>query len=396
MPGLADTPYWTNRDAVQVTDLPASLIVVGGGPIAAEMTQVFARFGVQVTLLQRGQRILPRLEPEAGALVQDVFVHEGIRVLTGVETTSVAYAEGRFTVTLDDGTELGADKLLVAAGRTPNLDDVGLETVGLDPTARTVEVDARLRAGEKLWAIGDITGKGAFTHVAMYQAAHALADILEQDGHEPTYHALPHVTFTDPEAAAVGMTEQEARDAGLSVRVGLDRAGDVVARLAARSRRPRTDQGGRGRRPRGPRGRHRRRPLGRRDPRLPGRRGARSGAGGHAAQHDLRLPDLPPRDRDGAAPTWGEPCPAQPGGPTETRAEVAASTPRASTTSAATARPTRGARPRRTRWSRARTPTSRSELEAEQQPVAGAEHRREPPGEGDDLDGTADHEHRRR
>ncbi len=220
VPGLADTPYWTNRDAVQVTDLPASLIVVGGGPIAAEMTQVFARFGVQVTLLQRGPRILERLEPEAGELVQDVFVHEGIRVMTGVETSSVAYDEGRFTVTLGDGQQVSADKLLVAAGRTPNLDDVGLETVGLDPTARTVEVDERLRAGEKLWAIGDITGKGAFTHVAMYQAAHALADILEQDSQEATYHALPHVTFTDPEAAAVGMTEQEARDAGLSVRVG--------------------------------------------------------------------------------------------------------------------------------------------------------------------------------
>ncbi len=221
VPGLADTPFWTNRDAVQVTDLPGSLIVLGGGPIAAELAQVFSRFGVQVTLLQRGPRILERLEPEASALVQDVFAQEGLQVLTGVETTSVAYAEGRFTVALGDGTEVGADKLLVAAGRTPNLDDVGLETVGLDPSARTVEVDARLRAGEKLWAMGDITGKGAFTHVAMYQGAHALADILgEETAEEATYHALPHVTFTDPEAAAVGLTEEEARGAGLSVRVG--------------------------------------------------------------------------------------------------------------------------------------------------------------------------------
>ena len=221
VPGLADTPFWTNREAVQVTDLPGSLIVLGGGPIAAELAQVFSRFGVQVTLLQRGPRILERLEPEASALVQDVFAQEGLQVLTGVETTSVAYAEGRFTVALGDGTEVGADKLLVAAGRTPNLDDVGLETVGLDPSARTVEVDARLRAGEKLWAMGDITGKGAFTHVAMYQGAHALADILgEEAGEEATYHALPHVTFTDPEAAGVGLTEEEARGAGLSVRVG--------------------------------------------------------------------------------------------------------------------------------------------------------------------------------
>ena len=143
-----------------------------------------------------------------------------------------------------------ADQLLVAAGRTPNLDDLGLETVGLDPAARTVDVDERMRAGERLWAIGDITGHGAFTHVSMYQSAVALRDITGQDGPTATYHAVPHTTFTDPEVGGVGLTERAARDAGLRVRVGADAAGAVLARLRARSRWARPDQGGGGCRPR--------------------------------------------------------------------------------------------------------------------------------------------------
>lgn len=220
--GLADTPYWTNRDAVQVTDLPGSLVVLGGGPIGCELAQVFARFGVRVTIVQRGDRLLPADEPEAAAVLEQVLVGEGLRVMTGVTTTSVAYADGAFTLELESGETLVSDKLLVAAGRAPNLDDLGLETVGLDPSDHTVPVDDRLRVegAEGLWAIGDITGKGAFTHVAMYQSAIALRDLLGQEGPAAGYHALPHVTFTDPEVGGVGISEQQARDAGLSVRVG--------------------------------------------------------------------------------------------------------------------------------------------------------------------------------
>jgi pyruvate/2-oxoglutarate dehydrogenase complex dihydrolipoamide dehydrogenase (E3) component len=218
--GLAGTPYWTNRDAVQVTELPGSLVVLGGGPIGCEMAQVFGRFGVRVTVVQHGDRLLAGDEPEASALLADVFAHEGIRVLTGAEATRASYADGRFTVALDTGEELVADKLLVAAGRTPNLDDLGLETVGLDPTARTVEVDDRMRAGDGLWVIGDVTGKGAFTHLAMYQNAIARRDILGEEGPPAAYHAVPHTTFTDPEVGGVGMTEARARAAGLTVRTG--------------------------------------------------------------------------------------------------------------------------------------------------------------------------------
>lgn len=217
--GLAGKPYWTNRDAVQVTALPSSLVVIGGGPIGCEMAQVFASFGVRVTLLEVGPRILGPNEPEASTLLQEIFIGEGIRVLTGVTIDSVAYSDGAFTVELGDDQRVVCDKLLVAAGRTPNLDDIGLETVGLDPSARTISVDERMRAGEKLWVIGDVTGKGAFTHMSMYQSAIALRDITGADGPPARYHAVPHVTFTDPEVGGVGMTEQQAGDAGLNVRV---------------------------------------------------------------------------------------------------------------------------------------------------------------------------------
>jgi pyruvate/2-oxoglutarate dehydrogenase complex dihydrolipoamide dehydrogenase (E3) component len=218
--GLAGTPYWTNRDAVRVTELPSSLTVIGGGPIGCELAQVFARFGVRVSVLEVGPRILGPEEPEASQILQDVFVAEGIRVMAGVSIGSVSYADGRFEVALGDGQTVAADKLLVAAGRTPNLDDLGLETVGLDPAARTVEVDERMRAADKLWVIGDVTGKGAFTHVSMYQSAIALRDITGEDGPPARYHAVPHTTFTDPEVGGVGMTERRAREAGLNVRVG--------------------------------------------------------------------------------------------------------------------------------------------------------------------------------
>lgn len=218
--GLADTPYWTNRDAVRLTELPGSLVVLGGGPIGCELAQVFARFGVRVTIVQHGPRLLPANEPEAAALLEQVFTGEGIRVLTGVDLQRASYADGGFTLSLSTGEELTADKLLVAAGRTPNLDDLGLEAVGLDPAARTLEVDEWLRAGERLWAIGDVTGHGAFTHVSMYQSAVALRDILGRGGAPARYHAVPHATFTDPEVGGVGLSEQQARDAGLRVRTG--------------------------------------------------------------------------------------------------------------------------------------------------------------------------------
>jgi pyruvate/2-oxoglutarate dehydrogenase complex dihydrolipoamide dehydrogenase (E3) component len=217
--GLADTPFWTNRDAVRVETLPASLAVIGGGAIGAEMAQAFSRFGVQVTVLEVADRILAPEEPESSALLTEVFGREGIQVLVGVKIDAVGYEDGRFSIRMGDQT-VEADKLLVAAGRRPNLSDLGLDTVGLDGTAKVVETDEHLRAGEGLWAIGDVTGKGAFTHMSMYQSAIAVRDILGREGPSAEYHAVPRVTFTDPEVGSVGLTEKQARDAGLTVRVG--------------------------------------------------------------------------------------------------------------------------------------------------------------------------------
>jgi pyruvate/2-oxoglutarate dehydrogenase complex dihydrolipoamide dehydrogenase (E3) component len=217
--GLADTPYWTNRDAVRLTELPASLIVIGGGAIGAELTQVFARFGVEVTVLEVADRLLAPEEPEASAIVEQALAADGVKVRTGVRIGAVTYADGRFTADLG-GETVTADRLLVAAGRRTNLADVGLDTVGLDPAMKVIDTDERMRAGEKLWAIGDITGKGAFTHVSMYQADVAVRDLLGEDGPWADYRAVGRVTFTDPEVGSVGMTEQQARDAGLAVAVG--------------------------------------------------------------------------------------------------------------------------------------------------------------------------------
>ncbi len=217
--GLAGTPYWTNREALRATEVPDSLVVVGGGAIGAELAQAFARYGATVTVVEVADRILSPEEPEASALVTEVFEREGIEVLTGQRIGSVAHDGTRFDVALADRT-LTAERLLVAAGRRPNLGDLGLETVGLDPKARALDTDGRMRVADGLWAVGDITGKGAFTHVSMYQSAIAVRDVLGQDGPEASYHAVPRVTFTDPEVGSVGITERQARDAGLDVRVG--------------------------------------------------------------------------------------------------------------------------------------------------------------------------------
>jgi pyruvate/2-oxoglutarate dehydrogenase complex dihydrolipoamide dehydrogenase (E3) component len=220
--GLADTPYWTNRDAIRATELPGSLIVIGGGAIGLELTQVFSRFGVDVTVVEVAPRILAPEEPESSKLLGDVFGREGIQVLAGVTVGSVSYADGQFTVDVD-GQELHADKLLVAAGRRPNLSDIGLDTVGLDPKARSLETDDGMAVPgvDGLWAIGDITGKGAFTHMSMYQAAIAARTILGREGAPADYRAVPRVTFTDPEVGSVGMNEAQARDAGINVRTGI-------------------------------------------------------------------------------------------------------------------------------------------------------------------------------
>jgi pyruvate/2-oxoglutarate dehydrogenase complex dihydrolipoamide dehydrogenase (E3) component len=221
IPGLAETPHWTNREAIEAEAVPPSLILLGGGAIGLELGQMFARFGSRVTVVEAADRLLSMEEPESGQLIEDVLRAEGMDVRTGAKAASVRQEGDEVVVELDGGDSVRGAKLLVATGRRPNIGDLGLERVGLDPKARPIPVDDHLRAGERLWAIGDVDGKGAFTHISMYHAGIAVADILGREGHPADYRGLSRVTFTDPEVGAAGLTEEQARAQGIRVRVGI-------------------------------------------------------------------------------------------------------------------------------------------------------------------------------
>jgi pyruvate/2-oxoglutarate dehydrogenase complex dihydrolipoamide dehydrogenase (E3) component len=221
VPGLEEVEYWTNREAIQADPLPNSLIVLGGGAVGCEFAQVFARFGTEVTIIEGRERLLALEEPEAAAAATAAFDAEGIAVHTGRFAERVEARHGGIVVTLPDDLEVVGDRLLVATGRTVELDNLGLDAAGLDESARFIDVDERMRAGDGIWAMGDVTGKAMFTHVAMYQGAIVAADILGEDPPPARYDAVPRVTFTDPEVGAVGMTEEEAHVAGLDVAVAV-------------------------------------------------------------------------------------------------------------------------------------------------------------------------------
>ncbi|GAA5036562.1 NAD(P)/FAD-dependent oxidoreductase [Terrabacter aeriphilus] len=233
--GLADTPYWTNHEIIETAELPASLIVLGGGAIGCELSQVMARFGVEVTVVEAAERILALEEPEASETLAAALEADGVTVRAGVGAQRVAHDGSVFTVTLADGSTLTAEKLLVAAGRRADPAGVGLDTVGVARDARTAPVDERCRVTGGVWAVGDITGKGAFTHVSMYQAGVVIRDVLGEDGPPADYDALPRVTFTDPEVGAVGLTEAQARDRFANVQVGLTPLGETTRGWIARA-----------------------------------------------------------------------------------------------------------------------------------------------------------------
>ncbi len=218
--GLDTVEHWTNRDVVQLTELPDSLLVIGGGAIGCEIAQVLAEFGVTVTVLEAADRLLVMEEPEASGLIEKVFTELGIEVVTGAQIERVSHDGDGFVAQLADR-EVRAERLLVAAGRRNNIGDIGLEHVGLDPDARALEPDERMRVADGVWAIGDITGKGAFTHMSMYQADVVVRDLRGTDGPWADYRAVSRVTFTGPEVGSVGMTEKQARDAGVNVSTGV-------------------------------------------------------------------------------------------------------------------------------------------------------------------------------
>jgi pyruvate/2-oxoglutarate dehydrogenase complex dihydrolipoamide dehydrogenase (E3) component len=219
IPGLRDVDYWTTHDAIRTTRVPETLVVLGGGAVGCELGQVFGRFGVDVTIIEGGERLLPMEEPEASHALTDALRAEGVNVCTGQPVGQVASDGDRIAVTLRDGTTNTAQRLLVATGRAPELADLGLEAAGIDASAHAIAVDERLRAIDGVWAIGDATAVAMFTHVALYQAGLVVADILGNDPPPADYRAVPRVTFTDPEVASVGITEAQAHAVGRAVTV---------------------------------------------------------------------------------------------------------------------------------------------------------------------------------
>ena len=223
--GLADAQPWTNREVVKVRTNPASLAVLGGGAIGLELAQAFSRFGTKVTVIEALDRILAPEEPESSELLTRVLQAEGIEIRTGVAAASVSRSAEGVAIVLADGSTVVADEILVAAGRRPNVRGIGLDTVGIDETARptfTTDQHMRVDGADRLWAVGDIAGRGAFTHMAVYQAGVVVDDILQVASPRLAEdHAVSRVTFTDPEVGSVGLTEAQARAAGLRVLVGL-------------------------------------------------------------------------------------------------------------------------------------------------------------------------------
>ncbi|HTN81022.1 MAG TPA: NAD(P)/FAD-dependent oxidoreductase [Acidimicrobiales bacterium] len=234
IPGLAEVKPWDNRGITSAKELPRRLLVLGGGAVGAEMAQGFKRLGCEeVIVVEGGQRLLAREEPFAGEEVCAAFAEEGIEVHAGVHATAVRRqgTDGPIVLSIDDGTEVEGDELLVAVGRRPATSDLGLETVGLTP-GKFVEVDDRMRAvgvpGEWLYAIGDCNGRALLTHMGKYHgriasdviAGKDIVDIASRD-------VVPRVTFTDPQVCAVGLTEAQARERGLDIRTVTYATGDV-------------------------------------------------------------------------------------------------------------------------------------------------------------------------
>lgn len=210
--GLDRVDYWTNREAVMTTDLPASLIVLGGGPVGVELAQAFARFGTRVQVVEAMERLLPADEPEAGTLLAKYLEGDGIGCSTSARVTGVVRGGAGVQLTLASGEQLNAERLLVATGRRPNLQGFDLAAAGLSTTDRGwLKVDPEtLEAGDRIWGAGDVTGIGAFTHLAWYHGG-LIARAIRGEPIRANHAAIPRVTFTEPEVASVGLSESKAR-----------------------------------------------------------------------------------------------------------------------------------------------------------------------------------------
>ena len=219
VPGLAELPgVWTNREVTGMKAVPRRLVVLGGGPVGVEMAQAVRRLGGEVVLVA-GARVLPREPAPLGTAVAEILRRDGVELVLGTRAIGARYddsarhrrdeqrsQDGDYILTLDDGSEVRGDRLLVATGRRPRVEGLGLETVGITADAHGIPVDAHLRAAERVWVVGDATGLWLLTHVGKYQGDVVAANILGEP-READYTAVPRVVYTDPQAASVGATE---------------------------------------------------------------------------------------------------------------------------------------------------------------------------------------------
>jgi pyruvate/2-oxoglutarate dehydrogenase complex dihydrolipoamide dehydrogenase (E3) component len=204
--GLAEANHWGSREATSASAVPESVAVVGGGAVGCELAQLYSRLGARVTLVQNGPHLLPRNDPDAGEILAEAFREEGIELRLGAKATRVEGGGGsHFRLELEGEAPVEAERLLVATGRKPRVESFGLEQLDVTIEKKGIVVDERLRAGEGVWAAGDVTGVALFTHVGKYQGRIAAANVAGLDA-RADYRAIPAAVFTDPQVASVGDT----------------------------------------------------------------------------------------------------------------------------------------------------------------------------------------------
>lgn len=211
--GLEQTPYLTNESVFDLEQLPRHLVVLGGGAIGIELGQAFARLGSRVTVLEAQSRVLPGEDPEMSTILAGVLQQVGVQIRTGVRVERVARADDETLLQTSDGDSIACDRLLVATGRRPNIEDLGLDAAGVEYKPLGIVVDDRMRSSRRhIYACGDVTGRGQLTHMAEYQAGIVIANAIFRFPQRMDPDAVPRVVYSDPELAQAGLSEPEARE----------------------------------------------------------------------------------------------------------------------------------------------------------------------------------------
>jgi pyruvate/2-oxoglutarate dehydrogenase complex dihydrolipoamide dehydrogenase (E3) component len=206
IPGLRELQgVWTSREATSMKQVPRRLVILGAGPVGVEMAQVVQRLGGQAVIVDTGDHVLPREPAALGEALGEALRRDGIELVLAASATAARRDGDDFVLEFADGSEVRGDRLLVATGRRPRVREIGLETIGVEPDPRGVPVDVRLRVGEGVWAVGDVTGIWPLTHVGKYQGRVVAANILGSP-REAHYEAVPRAVYTDPQAASVGVS----------------------------------------------------------------------------------------------------------------------------------------------------------------------------------------------